>query len=590
MNGGFRAGRAHPLVKVLPGAVDPLRLFAALSENGAAPAACLLESADLHGEHAVRSLGCAAPALRLSGRGLDWALEALAPRGERFLAALRPALEDPDSAFGLETVYDGEAGPVVLAGRLLVLAAELDEEERDRLGAPGPMDLLRLLQGTFPLERETAAGFPPGGLIGAFAYDFVECFETLAAPRAAAQADPLPVPDYSFVLADHLFAVDHAQDKTRIVATVFLREGEDLRTSEDYHAAQDFMRRCEQAAGSAPALPDLPAAPTLDPAALATDMDDAAYMGFVARCQEHIGAGDVFQIVPSRSFSAPLQEDPLAVYRRLRALNPSPYMFFLRLGELTLLGASPETALKVSRAAAEPAAAGANPPPGASAAGAGAAAGPAAAGTSPPPGASAAAAWDLSIRPIAGTRPRGLRAGRIDPDLDSRFESELKLDAKELAEHVMLVDLARNDVARVSEPGSRLAEALFVVEKYSHVQHLVSRVRGRLAAGLDPLHAYLATMNMGTLTGAPKVEAMRLLRRYEPTRRGFYGGAVGYYLLDGEFDTAIVIRSLLLGEGRAIARAGAGVVYDSLPAREAAETRHKARAPLAALGLAEELP
>ncbi len=351
MNGGFRAGRAHPLVKVLPGAVDPLRLFAALSENGTAPAACLLESADLHGENAIRSLGCASPALRLSGRGLDWALEALAPRGERVLAALRPALEDPNDFFGLETVYDGEAGPVVLAGRLLVRAAALDAEEHERLDAPGPMDLLRLLQGAFPLEAGLAAGFPPGGLIGAFAYDFVECFETLAAPRAKAQADPLPVPDYSFVLADHLFAVDHAQDRTRIIATVFLREGETLRESEDYHLAQEFMRRCEEAAASAPALPALPSAPALDPAAVETDLDEAAYAAVVARCQEHIAAGDVFQIVPSRSFSAPLAEEPLAVYRRLRALNPSPYMFFLRLGELTLLGASPETALKVSRAA-----------------------------------------------------------------------------------------------------------------------------------------------------------------------------------------------------------------------------------------------
>lgn len=567
MSGGFRAGSAHPLVKELPGAVDPLRLFAALTENGAAPAACLLESADLHREHALRSLACPAPALRLSGRGLDWALEALAPRGERILAALRPALEDPEAAFGLETVYDGEAGPALLAGQLLGSAAGLDDEERARLAAPGPMDLLRLLQGAFPLAGPTAPGFPPGGLFGAFAYDFVDCFETLAAPRARAQADPLPVPDYCFVLADHLFAVDHLQDRTRVVATIFLPAGQDLRASEDYHLAQEFMRRCEQAVASAPALPPLPPAPALDPAAVEMDLDEAAYAAVVARCQSHIRAGDVFQIVPSRSFNAPCEEAPLTVYRRLRALNPSPYMFFLRLGELTLLGASPETALKVSRASA----------PAARVAGA----------ADPPPG---AGAWDLSIRPIAGTRPRGRRGETIDTDLDSRYESELKLDAKELAEHVMLVDLARNDVARVSEPGSRLAEALFVVEKYSHVQHLVSRVTGRLAAGLDPLHAYLATMNMGTLTGAPKVEAMRLLRRFEPTRRGFYGGAVGYYLLDGEFDTAIVIRSLLLGEGRALTRAGAGVVYDSLPAREAAETRHKARAPLAALGLAAGLP
>ena len=548
MSAGFRAGRAEPLVKVLPGAVDPLRLFAALSDGGAAPHACLLESADVHREHAVRSLGCVAPALRLSGRGRDWALEALAPRGERLLTALRPGVEDGPTDFGLETVYDGEHGPALLAGTLPPRAAGL--EERERLRAPGPMDLLRLLQGAFPLDAPTAAGFPPGGLLGAFAYDFVDSFEDLdPGDDDSEQDDPRPVPDYVFVLADQLFAVDHLHDRTRLVATVFCPEGTDLRASEDYHLAQEFLRRCEEAAASAPALPPLPPAPALDPAAIETDLDDAAYAAVVARCQEHILAGDVFQIVPSRSFTAPAPEPPLTTYRRLRALNPSPYMFYLRLGDMTLLGASPETALKVSRAGAE--------------------------------GAS------VSIRPIAGTRPRGRRGGDVDPDLDSRHESELKLDGKELAEHVMLVDLARNDVARVSEPGTRLAEELFVVEKYSHVQHLVSRVTGRLAAGLDPLHAYLATMNMGTLTGAPKVEAMRLLRRYERTRRGFYGGAVGYYWLDGEFDTAIVIRSLLVADGQATARAGAGVVYDSIPAREVDETWHKARAPLAALGLAE---
>ena len=221
-------------------------------------------------------------------------------------------------------------------------------------------------------------------------------------------------------------------------------------------------------------------------------------------------------------------------------------MFFLRMEDLTLLGASPETALKVAR--------------------------------------DSQGERRLEIRPIAGTKPRGVREGQLDPDLDSRYESELKLDAKELAEHVMLVDLARNDVARVARPGSRRAEQLFSVEKYSHVQHLVSRISGVLDDGFDPLHAYLATMNMGTLTGAPKVEAMRLLRRVERTRRGFYGGAVGYYLFNGDFDTAIVIRSLLLSGGLAATRAGAGVVHDSLPRREAEETARKASAPLAALG------
>ena len=538
--GEFRAGRSHPLVKVLPRAVDPTRLFHALAEHSGSSHAFLLESADTHSEHAARSLGCADPALLLSGRGRDWALEALAPRGERLLALLRPGLAAAD--LGLGSDFAGAAGPALLGGRL----PERDPgllSERDRLREPGPMDLLRIIQGAFFLER--AGGAPPGGLFGAFAYDFVDCFESL--DHDEPQADPHPVPDYVFVLADRLFEVDHLRNRTRIIATVFSAGEEEARDSADYHPAQEFIRHCEQKIAAAPPLPALPPPPRLDPAAVDCDLSDADYAAVVERCKEHILAGDVFQIVPSRSFTAPLRESPLTVYRRLRALNPSPYMFFFRLGGQTLLGASPETALKVSR--------------------------------------DETGVQRVSIRPIAGTKPRGLRAGDIDRDLDSRYESELKLDAKELAEHVMLVDLARNDVSRVSEPGSRHAQELFVVEKYSHVQHLVSRIDGRLAEGLDPLHAYLATMNMGTLTGAPKVEAMRLLRRYEKSRRGFYGGAVGYYQFDGEFDTAIVIRSLLLDGDLALARAGAGVVFDSVPEREAQETLGKARAPLTALAL-----
>ena len=292
--------------------------------------------------------------------------------------------------------------------------------------------------------------------------------------------------------------------------------------------------------------PDLPPAPSLGRDDVSVDLDDGEYAAVVRDLKEHILDGDVFQIVPSRTFTAPCREEPLAVYRRLRKLNPSPYMFFVRMEGQTLLAASPETALKVS------------------------------------------ADGKVEIRPIAGTRPRGLIDGKVDVDLDGRYEAELKLDEKELAEHVMLVDLARNDVARVSKPRTREVPRLFEVEKYSHVQHLVSCVSGQLKEGLDPLHAYVATMNMGTLTGAPKVEAMRLLRQTEATRRGYYGGAAGYYMLNGDFDSAIVIRSLLLTGDVAIARAGAGVVYDSIPEAEAEETRNKARAPLAALGLDEE--
>jgi anthranilate synthase component 1 len=511
--------------------VDPLRLFAALSGGGAEPHAFLLESADLHKHNAVKSLGCADPCLCLEGRDGAWTARALRPTGQKALAALRYPL----AVLSRLKETPGDLGPAELSGVLPARQAGL--EERDRLRAPGPMDLLRAIQHAF--TPQGIAGFPAGGLFGAFSYDFVDCYEEL--PRG--QSDSAPVPDFVFTFADHLFLVDHLQDRCIFVATVLGVED----SMAEYHLAQERIRRYEEIAAEAPPLPPLPPLPPGDPAQIRADLDDAEYAAVVDGLQEHIRAGDVFQIVPSRGFEAPLREAPLAVYRRLRALNPSPYMFFFRREDITLVGASPEMAIKVAAPGGDQ-------------------------------------GRRVMIRPIAGTRPRGLREGAVDPDQDSRYEAELKLDAKEQAEHVMLVDLARNDVARVCKPASRQADRLFAVEKYSHVQHLVSRISGELDDGLDPLHAYLATMNMGTLTGAPKVEAMRLLREVERTRRGFYGGAAGYYMLDGELNMAIVIRSLLLVDGRALTRAGAGVVYDSVPAREAEETLSKARAPLAALG------
>lgn len=521
------SGQSAPLFKIKSGAIDPLRLFSALSEQGRAPHAFLLESADIHTHTAERSLGCADPCLRLMCRGPDWEMAALNRTGEKVLKAVRPKL-----GFTVKVeVEEGEAGPRKLRGKLPEFSVCL--EERARLRQPGPMDLLRAIKERFPVREDQ--GFPPGGLFGAFAYDLVDCFEKLPVE----QEDPLSVPDLAFYLADHFFLIDHVHDRLTFVATALdVDEPE-----EEHHRAQALIREYEEKASTAPPLDPLPPSSLLEADQVKTDLDDGEYAQVVTRLKEHILAGDVFQIVPSRSFKAPLQETPMTVYRRLKALNPSPYMFYFRWRETTLLGASPETALKVR-----------------------------------------ARDRKVQIRPIAGTRPRGLVAGKLDQDLDTRYEAELKLDAKELAEHVMLVDLARNDVARVSEPGTRQVERLFTVEKYSHVQHLVSHVSGILRADLDPLHAYLATMNMGTLTGAPKVEAMALLRKTERTRRGFYGGAIGYYMLDGEFDTAIVIRSLVLQGEWAWARAGAGVVYDSVPELEALETLNKAGAPLAGLG------
>jgi anthranilate synthase component I len=293
-------------------------------------------------------------------------------------------------------------------------------------------------------------------------------------------------------------------------------------------------------AGPAPAGPP-PDAPVPD-----VDQDDAAYAAGVAGLQEHIRAGDVYQVVPSRTFTLPCP-DPLGAYRRLRAGNPSPYLFYLRGPERVLLGASPETCLRVD--------------------------GP---------------ARRVSVLPIAGTAARGRGPdGRIDADTDTRHEVALRLDVKEAAEHLMLVDLARNDVARVSEPGTRTVTRLLAVERYAHVMHLVSEVTGELRAGIDALEAYAATLNMGTLVGAPKVRAAALLRETEPSRRGVYGGAVGYLRDDGTLETAIVIRSAVVRDGVAHVRAGAGVVLDSHPLGEAEETSRKARAVLEAVAAAE---
>jgi anthranilate synthase component 1 len=239
--------------------------------------------------------------------------------------------------------------------------------------------------------------------------------------------------------------------------------------------------------------------------------------------------------------------DPFAAYRALRTLNPSPYMFYLCHDNFALFGASPESSVKVDGKTRR-----------------------------------------VEISPIAGTRRRGLRDdGSLDADLDGRIEAELRLDEKENAEHMMLVDLARNDVARVSKPGTRHVADLLRTERYSHVMHLVSRVCGELSDGLDALHAYQASMNMGTLTGAPKIKAMQLLRHYEGGRRGHYGGAVGYLRGDGSFDTAIVIRAALVQNGAAHIRAGAGIVHDSAPLLEADETRRKAEAVLRAIAFAQ---
>ncbi len=415
------------------------------------------------------------------------------------------------------------------SGRVLTFPAVsqlLDEDAR--LCSLSVFDAFRLLQTlvTLPEDERDAMFF--GGL---FAYDLVAGFEDLPTLESDTSC-----PDYCFYLAETLLVIDHQTKNTRIQASLFTPS-----LSEKDRLLQRIAELRQQLNEPPAALP----VETVEQMRCETNQSDEEYGDVVRKMQKAIRAGEIFQVVPSRRFSLPCPS-PLAAYDVLKKSNPSPYMFFMQDNDFTLFGASPESSLKYE-----------------------------------------AASRQIEIYPIAGTRPRGRRAdGSLDRDLDSRIELEMRTDHKELSEHLMLVDLARNDLARICTPGRRYVADLTKVDRYSFVMHLVSRVVGELRKDLDVLHAYRACMNMGTLSGAPKVRAMQLIAGAEGKRRGSYGGAVGYFTAHGDLDTCIVIRSAFVENGVATVQAGAGVVLDSVPQSEADETRNKARAVLRAIATA----
>jgi anthranilate synthase component 1 len=503
-------GSGKALTRRLAGAPDRLALYAALSDGGRRRDTMLLETL------AGPSLILDQAAVRIECRGLAVTLDALSAGGRNVLKAVAAGV-----AHRVETRSDDRLA-------LRFPAPEGDDAEA-RLLAATPFDALRAivsgLGSDSPDEPFTLA------CLGVVAFDHVDFLETLPAPTE----DPLGYPDYLFWLAESLVVAEPGL-APRLVCTAFAADGADARAAH-YAAAERLTalaRRCE-------AVLPVPVPPRAPPADAEPDLDDAAYAAIVARMKAHILAGDVYQIVPSRTFRAPCA-DPLAAFAAVRALDPSPYMFFVSGPEHILFGASPETSVRIVREEGWPI---------------------------------------VEVKPIAGTRPRG-----ADPDEDDRMEADLRLDHKEVAEHMMLVDLARNDVARVSLPGTRRVARLMNVERYARVMHLVSSVKGALAIGFDSLHALQACLNVGTLSGAPKLKATELLRRAERTRRGPYGGAVGWLSGEGEMDTGVVIRSAVVREGIAFVRAGAGVVYDSDPLKEADETRRKASAILSAIAAA----
>jgi anthranilate synthase component 1 len=376
-----------------------------------------------------------------------------------------------------------------------------------------------------------------GGAVGYFSYDAVRYLEKLT----HAPPDDLQVPEAYFAVTDTLIVFDHLRHKVLVISLIDianLRDVEGEGFAAAYRRAVDDIRRVSERL----------AAPTTHRALpsgdgggfeVSSNFTRADYEGAVERAKEYIRAGDAFQIVPSQRFFAEIGDlDPFLLYRGLRTVNPSPYMTYLKLGDLALVGASPEPLVRVEDR-------------------------------------------HVMTRPIAGTRRRG-----ATPEDDSLLAEELLADAKERAEHVMLVDLGRNDLGRVSEIGTVGLENFMEVERYSHVMHIVSTVTGTLREYHTALDALAAAFPAGTVSGAPKVRAMEIIDELEPTRRGPYAGATGYYGVDGRLDTCITLRTALLKGGRAYFQAGGGVVADSVPSLEYEETRNKAGAIVRALEVA----
>jgi len=385
------------------------------------------------------------------------------------------------------------------------------------------------------VPSRSGEALPPfsAGAVGYLAYEVVRQLERLP-PRVEPDVD---LDDAVFMYFANLVAFDHVQHRLFLIVNVMTEEGsESLRAK--YDAALRELGRLERALARPLRLPRF--RPPRGPLRCRSNMTRARYQAVVERGQEYIRAGDVFQVVLSQRLKVPVRVPPFQVYRALRVVNPSPYMYYLRLGKATVLGSSPEMLVKV-------------------------------------------AGRQVEYRPIAGTRPRG----RTEEE-DRRLEQELKSSEKERAEHVMLVDLGRNDVGRVSDFSTVRPQALMFVERYSHVMHLVSQITGQLRSGADGYSALAACFPAGTLTGAPKVRAMEIIDELEPTRRGIYGGSVLYLDFSGNLNSCIVIRTVVVKDQLAYLQAGAGIVADSVPALEYEESMSKARALLKAFEMAEK--
>jgi anthranilate synthase component 1 len=372
-----------------------------------------------------------------------------------------------------------------------------------------------------------------GGAVGMVGYDWVRFVESIPDENP----DRIGLPDAFFVLPEVVIVYDNVRHTALIVVHAHLGEGDDLtqRYAEAQSQIEAIVDRIRAPLAAEPRQPAIHAPMEVD-----RSMSESAFHDIVKRAKEYIEAGDIFQVVLSQQFQLPLQVDPFSIYRHLRAINPSPYLFFIRMEEAVLVGSSPEILVRVE-------------------------------------------GERIDVRPIAGTRRRGDTA-----EEDKALELELLADPKERAEHLMLVDLGRNDVGRVAQIGSVEVDEYALVERYSHVMHIVSNVHGKIRPELDWLDVLRATFPAGTLSGAPKVRAMEIIDELETVRRGPYGGCAGYLDYSGNMDMAITIRTLVAHDDKITLQSGAGVVADSDPELEFEETMNKARAVLTAIDLARE--
>ncbi len=390
--------------------------------------------------------------------------------------------------------------------------------------------LKRLLKEYRPVSID---GLPPffGGAVGYLAYDMIRYFEDISLKKRS----PLELPDIVFMFTDTLLIFDNTRQRIKVVSNALVKEKGTKKAYNDAKAKIDGiiekLKKRTADKGQRNIKKDI---------RLSSNYTKKGFEKAVEKSKEYIKAGDIFQVVLSQRFNTGLKSAPFNVYRALRAVNPSPYMFFLRLGDFSMAGSSPEVLVRCEDS-------------------------------------------EITLRPIAGTRKRGKTA-----EEDKALENELLADPKERAEHIMLVDLGRNDVGRVSEMGSVNVDELMVIEKYSHVMHIVSNIKGRLKKGMDAFDVIMACFPAGTVSGAPKIRAMQIIDELEPTMRGPYAGAVGYFSFSNNMDTCINIRSVIMKDKTAYIQAGAGIVADSVPSNEYQETVNKAKAMVRAIEMAEE--